>query len=141
MQTFLPYEDFYQSAQCLDRLRLGKQRVEVKQILIALFDPTYGWGKHPAVLMWKGHEKFLVQYGLAICTIWIERGYKDRCKPQIKTLGKLFRKSTPPPWLGLEKFHLSHRSNLVRKDPTHYGKLWPTVKPDLPYWWPTKEIP
>lgn len=139
MQTFLPYEDFYKSAQCLDRLRLGKQRVEVKQILIALFDSDYGWQNHPAVLMWKGHEKFLVQYGLAICTTWIERGYKDKCKPQIKTLGKLFRKSTEPPWLGLKKFHLSHRSNLVRKNPKHYGPLWPTIKPDLPYYWPTKE--
>lgn len=46
MQTFLPYPDFEQSAKCLDNRRLGKQRVEVLQLLIALtsgpiqyFDP------------------------------------------------------------------------------------------------------
>lgn len=33
MITFLPYSDFQQSAQVLDRQRLGKQRLEAKQIL------------------------------------------------------------------------------------------------------------
>lgn len=36
MQTFLPFPDFKQSAQCLDNKRLGKQRVECLQILKAL---------------------------------------------------------------------------------------------------------
>jgi len=33
MQTFLPYSDFYKSISILDNKRLGKQRVEAKQIL------------------------------------------------------------------------------------------------------------
>jgi len=33
MQTFLPFPDFAESAKCLDNRRLGKQRVEAKQIL------------------------------------------------------------------------------------------------------------
>lgn len=33
MQTFLPYSSFEESAKCLDNKRLGKQRVEAKQIL------------------------------------------------------------------------------------------------------------
>lgn len=36
MQTFLPHEDFYVSAHCLDDRRLGKQRVEGYQILKSL---------------------------------------------------------------------------------------------------------
>lgn len=36
MQTFLPYPDFKKSAQCLDYQRLGKQRLECKQILQTL---------------------------------------------------------------------------------------------------------
>lgn len=36
MQTFLPYPDFEQSAKCLDMRRLGKQRVEVLQLLTAM---------------------------------------------------------------------------------------------------------
>ena len=33
MQTFMPYPDYSESARCLDRQRLGKQRVEAFQIL------------------------------------------------------------------------------------------------------------
>ena len=49
MQTFLPYEDFRASARVLDRQRLGKQRVEAKQILQALERPgePSGWEDIP----------------------------------------------------------------------------------------------
>ena len=40
MQTFLPYEDFTKTAQCLDYKRLGKQRVEAYQILRILKNIT-----------------------------------------------------------------------------------------------------
>lgn len=33
MQTFLPYGSFIESAKCLDYGRLGKHRVEAKQII------------------------------------------------------------------------------------------------------------
>ena len=49
MQTFLPYSDFQQSAAVLDRVRLGKQRVEALQTLRALVIPEYGWQSHPAI--------------------------------------------------------------------------------------------
>lgn len=52
VQTFLPYPDFAQSAQCLDRQRLGKQRVEVLQLLKALKGESKGWKNHPAAKMW-----------------------------------------------------------------------------------------
>ena len=42
MQTFLPYADYTRTAKCLDRQRLGKQRVECKQILNAL-ENGGGW--------------------------------------------------------------------------------------------------
>ena len=58
MQTFLPYPDFAESARCLDRQRLGKQRVETAQILRCIVENrTGGWANHPAVRMWS----FLVQ--------------------------------------------------------------------------------
>lgn len=43
---------------------------------------------------------------------------------------------TIPPWLGMRALHLSHQSNLVRKDPEHYGRLFQNVPGDLPYVWP-----
>ncbi len=58
MQTFLPYEDFTLSAQCLDYRRLGKQRVEALQIFNALTGASTkdgreyrGWINHPATKM------------------------------------------------------------------------------------------
>lgn len=107
MQTFLPKPDFVESAKCLDRQRLGKQRVEAKQILLAnLQGPTifydiigkkylFGveirnrnrsdhreerktpWYNHPAVRMWRGYDKALCLYGMCICQEWIKRGYRD----------------------------------------------------------------
>ncbi|HYN29619.1 MAG TPA: pyrimidine dimer DNA glycosylase/endonuclease V [Dermatophilaceae bacterium] len=41
MQTFAPYADFEATARALDAKRLGKQRVEVIQIVRALTVPGY----------------------------------------------------------------------------------------------------
>jgi len=67
VQTFVPYADFEACARVLDVKRLGKQRVEVVQIVRSLTVPGYAWGSHPAVLMWKGFEEALGRYGLIIC--------------------------------------------------------------------------
>lgn len=144
MQTFLPYPDFTASAMHLDDRRLGKQRVECLQILNVLWDlavdPQYKgpWISHPATLMWKGHERALCCYATAICIEWQQRGFKDTCLDKIVKLAILFRDRTldMPPWLGREDIHASHRSNLLRKKPKHYGQFnWPESD-DLPYVWP-----
>ena len=139
MQTFLPYPDFAQSAACLDNHRLGKQRVECLQILKALTDPTYGWQNHPAVKMWRGFVPSLTCYGLFVCQEWKKRGFNDTCTDKISSFAKIDKTGTVvlhPPWLGNESFHASHRSNLLRKDPVHYGQfVW--IEPStLPYIWP-----
>lgn len=151
MQTFLPYADFERSAQALDQKRLGKQRVEVIQVVRGLTRPGYGWRHHPAVLMWRGHEEALGRYGLTICEVWTERGFGDTCAATIvadlreagvtalRSEADLAAAGALPPWLGDEEFHRSHRSALVRKDPGFYAPLFPGVPDDLPYVWPTAE--
>lgn len=139
MQTFLPYPDFAQSAKCLDNRRLGKQRVECLQILKALNDPSYGWQNHPAVKMWRNFELALVDYGLAICAEWTMRGYNDTCRGKILSVcPKAYHcnELERPTWWGNAEFHASHRSNLLRKDPVHYGQFGWTEPNDLPYVWP-----
>jgi hypothetical protein len=131
MQTFLPYPDLELTAQCLDWRRLGKQRVEGYQILKALTTPGYGWQNHPAVKMWRGHEGFLARYTNAMVNEWKRRGYNNTM-PEFGAGGYY----TPPSWFGDDKFHASHRSNLLRKDPIYYGKFGWTETPDLPYVWP-----
>ncbi|MFJ7337976.1 MSMEG_6728 family protein [Streptomyces sp. NPDC101116] len=152
MQTFLPYPDFRATALALDRRRLGKQRVEALQVLRGLVVPGYGWRHHPAVRMWLGYEEALVRYGLEVCRVWREQGHQDTCaatlvadlaatRPHapIRDQHRLAADGELPPWLGDGPFHESHRSALVRKDPTTYAALFPGVRDDLPYVWPTSD--
>jgi len=68
VQTFLPYPDFKESARSLDYRRLGKQRVEVLQLLNSFYKPDYkGWKNHPCREMWRATPQALVEYGLVIC--------------------------------------------------------------------------
>lgn len=135
MQTFLPYQSFTQSAQALDPKRLGKQRVEAMQILKALTLPTYGWKHHPAVKMWKGHEKALKAYYNIILSEWVLRGYNNSMQfiPFEEYLPY-----TLPTWITPE-FCLSHQSNLIRKDAECYRPIFGNEVPDnLPYVWPVR---
>lgn len=141
MNTFLPYPDYVQSAECLDTKRLGKQRVEVLQILRTLLGLSDGWKNHPAVKMWGGCEPSLVLYGIAVCDEWVRRGYLDTCKSKIldicDPLGGEYCIPIPTPrWFGDPDFHASHRSNLLRKDHDWYGRFGWTEPDNLPYVWP-----
>ena len=137
MQTFMPYADFLESAKSLDNKRLGKQRVEAWQVYRAITEPDYGWQNHPAVNMWRGYEDALVKYGLFCCIEWITRG-NNGAKMLSNFVPLYVPDATNPPWMGESEFHLSHRSNLVRKDSSHYKPMFPSVPDDLPYWWPTE---
>ena len=151
MQTFTPYADFERSLRTLDQKRLGKQRVEVIQIVRALTVPGYAWSSHPAVLMWKGYEEALGRYGLTSCQVWTELGFGDTCAAtiaadlraigisEIRTQEELAAADALPSWLFDETLQLSHRSALLRKDPEHYGRLFdPETPRDLDYVWPVR---
>jgi hypothetical protein len=104
--------------------------------------------------MWAGYEEALVRYGLEICRVWREQGHQDSCAATLVADLAAIRPHAPvrdqhvlaaggelPPWLGDASFHHSHRSALVRKDPTTYADLFPGVPDDLPYVWPASDRP
>ena len=142
MQTFLPYPNYGRCAEVLDNRRLGKQRVECLQILNALLDPyAKGWVNHPAVKMWRGYERELIDYGVVMCQAWLGRGFDDTCQGKIMSfLAETTEDShSTPHWLAgdLGKLVcLSHQSNLIRKDPAHYEPLFPGIPDNLQYVWP-----
>ena len=151
MQTFLPYPGFADTAAVLDDRRLGKQRVEVIQIVRAIFVPGYGWAHHPATLMWRPHPEALEAYLAAVCAEWRARGFDDTCQATVRqdlaaagvagpvrTQPELAEAGLLPPWLGDPALHRSHRSALLRKDPAHYRPLFPDDPDDLPYVWPVR---
>jgi Pyrimidine dimer DNA glycosylase len=137
MQTFLPYPDLKESVRVLDYRRLGKQRVETFQILNILLDrtPTKGWRNHPVTLMWSGYEAALQMYQNYTIQEWIDRGYKNTMLFEEFDLEELVM----PKWFGLEKFHRSHRSNLLRKDYEYYSQYF-NEDINLEYYWPPKEV-
>lgn len=152
MQTFLPVSSFAESAKILDSKRLGKQRVEVKQIHRALTEEGVGWRHHPAVTMWRRREEALLLYGVRVCLEWRRRGYEDNLLSSyfasrlslpslvettiLSFLEMRERIALGPWWLGDERFHRSHQSNLLRKDPIYYGQFGWDVSPNLAYFWP-----
>ena len=130
MQTFLPYNDFKKSAECLDNKRLGKQRVEALQILKAIYIEDYGWKNHPAVKMWKEYPHALMLYMNACIREWKDRGFKNTMQLADEDSFTLL-----PDWLGNSKLHNSHKSNLLRKDGKYYAQYKWAVNSDLPYYW------
>jgi hypothetical protein len=149
MQTFLPVADFAESARLLDSPRLGKQRVETLQVLRALELPDYGWVSHPVVRMWRGRTPALVAYGLAMVRVWRDRGFADSTFTQIGEFApevvdasqeELAAAGLLPTWLGDPALHLSHRSNLLAKEPEFYRprftEQFGSEPDDLPYVWP-----
>jgi hypothetical protein len=138
MNTFLPSADFRKSAECLDYKRCGKQRVEAYQILdiVSGKRTTGGWINHPAVLMWVGYPEALRLYLKCFIEEWVNRGYNNNM--EIPIIGKEEEKEIEMPhWLGDDRLHTSHRSNLLRKDPEYYKQFGWTEGPFLEYYWPS----
>ncbi len=149
VQTFLPYASYTKSARHLDNKRLGKQRVECKQLLLALGRPIgfhvpgrAGWQNHPATRMWRGYEDALMLYSFAMCMEWRRRGFKDNLAGEF---AYAFAKQgvtnaeaviLRPAWASTEEIYASHRSNLLRKDKVFYGKFGWQEPDNLPYVWP-----
>lgn len=147
MQTFLPYPDFEASAAVLDRLRLGKQRVETFQLLNAIrgvdkngepVSGVRGWTNHPAAVMWRRYTPALALYGVAMCDEWIRRGYNDTMRERLYAIYESEMETGHlilPYWFGDPAFHRSHQSNLLRKDREFYAGQFSGVPDDLPYIW------
>jgi hypothetical protein len=142
MQTFLPYSSFKLSALMLDRQRLGKQRVEAKQVLQSMLDlDRFGdpgntgqaFTNHPIHEQWRDYAPALLSYTRYICEEWVERGYQDNVIPwldkaaQVRELpmlyqGDLREMGLLPWWLGEGKLHILHRANLLAKNFDWYSQ-------------------
>jgi hypothetical protein len=137
MQTFLPYPNIERSLKALDNKRLGKQRVETLQIINTILGrpkldgtPYKGWLNHPCSIMWRKHVPLLKIYLNACIDEWVRRGFKNTMNKEIVEENVIY-----PEWWGNQKFHDSHKSNLLKKDFEFYSKYnWP-VDANKPYVW------
>jgi hypothetical protein len=91
--------------------------------------------------MWVGAGAELLRYQDAICAELRERGRNDG--NLVKKIELVFidaldymEMNGTPKWWGVPGFHESHRANLLRKDPEHYGQFGWTEAPQEGYLWP-----
>lgn len=142
VNTFVIDSDHENTAKILDYRRLGKQRVEARQMITAIEEfekngvKSKGWFNHPGTQMWIGYVENLKLYFNVMCKEWVNRGYKqnmdfyelDPIKSQIK-----------PYWVEWKPLHYSHMASLLRKDTKYYyTKLtYPYLYNIFGYIWPT----
>jgi hypothetical protein len=139
MQTFLPLASYVETAGVLDRLRLGKQRLECRQILTAIVTPSLsGWRLHPIVDMWRGHPDSLAHYTNAIDDEWRRRGYSSTMEPMpIRYDAEPAR----PEWADDPSVLSMYRSLLLRKDPSWYLQWGWTDDPSAIFIYPSTGRP
>ena len=136
MQTFLPYNTYAESARCLDPSRLGNQAYRECKTLV-----NGGWRNHPASKMWRGYERELCLYALACLTELMVRGrYYPTHIEFFKNKMKMFADRGKPAWLGDERLHASHRSNLLRKNKEYYSQFGWKEPDNLEYYWPIERV-
>lgn len=85
--------------------------------------------------MWKGYENALKLYFNKAVKLWISRGFKNTMK-----LEKIEGKIILPKWFGNKKFHDSHKSNLLRKNPEFYFEFSKDISDSLEYIWPKGKV-
>lgn len=142
VNTFLPFPDFLKCARILDWKRLGKQRVEAKQLINALTNvrpDQKGWRHHPATLMWYDYVPALKIYTNIMIQEWVCRGYNNTMTLYDDVPSDQYK--VKQPWfLNWPMFHLSHQAALLRKDPKHYGPYFTDVPEEYmkqSYLWPS----
>jgi hypothetical protein len=133
--TFFVSENPEVTARYLDDRRLGKQRVEAKQIISALIGESTAYSNHPATHMWSGYVEALAHYYNTMVIEWVRRG-----KQNTMPLYDLQRVPEYPSWCTNEKVHFSHQARLIEKNPEFYTKLFspPETYLRLGYIWPSK---
>ncbi len=150
MITFLPYQDFEKSAECLDweygHNRLDNQVNEgfvICKTLLSHYGEKRKTYKHPIVKMWYHYEMALLEYtGICLVTWMKRRGYTDDPRSEIgrqlvlevanncpwsyqpKSL-----KTNYPYWLGDEELHSNHRAILLGKLFSWYSRFGWTETP------------
>ena len=142
MQLFLPFADLSRSVKSLDKRRLWKQILEADQIINGV-----GWSNHPVIKMYRNNEYTnfaIAYYNTALNEFVSERNGSTKYMPFV-----INSKIVYPPWWGNERFHQSHRSNLLRKAVNEKTELLTLLgiqgitldntPTDLPYVWPLNE--
>lgn len=130
MQVFRPYVDWWMSARVLDDKRLGKQRVEAKQVMMVILrkmglirDGRRGWLNHPIVIMYynggRPYFRDLIGYFNACVEEWRRRGMASSIS--LSNIEHLISSVASAEGHPLTHAHeVEYRRVLILKSPEHY---------------------
>ena len=127
--SFVTCPNPYQSVSLLDTKRVGKMRVELKELIDAIEKRT-AWSNHPASQMWIGYLTPLKIYYNITVREWIQRGcnnnmelYNIPDESEYDVIPLYFDgfktyyagsvrnpQKTFPMWFGWAPFYMSHRA-------------------------------
>jgi len=121
--AFLVHPDYVLNAKLLAMNRLGKQRVEAKQLIDAITafkagNPNPSWINHPAARSWINNLDSLKLYFNAVVSEWVSRGYKNN----YELYTDIDPNAEPPYWMDCPAVHYSHIAQLMQKDNFYYCK-------------------
>lgn len=135
MQIFRPYIDWGKSAAVLDDRRLGKQRVEAKQVILAILrrlgvvkDGRRGWLNHPIVLLYynngRPYLRDLVGFFEATVAEWRRRGHENNIS--LGDIAGLLEGVEGAEGTPVTHIHeVEYRRLLILKDPCRYLRIFP----------------
>lgn len=91
---------------------------------MALRVETKAWANHPVVNAWKWYEWALVQYAIAICKEWRNRGYRDSLLPYFEQELQYETWRLSPNFTANPEVNRMYRRILTHKNPEWYGQFW-----------------
>jgi hypothetical protein len=101
---------------------------------------------HPSCRSWRGHEPSLLRYTLSVLTEWRRRDLQDNIEDPVGGGADHWgvprewatMEPAPPPWLGWERLHASHRAYLMARDPDWYHQFCWDEGPRRALVWPQR---
>ncbi len=135
MQVFRPYVDWKKSAEVLDDKRLGKQRIECKQVLKVILrkldlirDGRRGWVNHPIVLMYfndgRPYIRDLIGFFDACVKEWKRRGFNNLIN--LNDIENFLERVNGSDGTPITHIHeIEYRRILLIKNLKHYIKIFP----------------
>ena len=109
------------TAKCLDKKRLNKQIIEVKQLIKAIQGETKAWRNHPVTVMYENYLNFL--RGYKNCLI----AYKENRIQDAEFFSKWCDRTKPDFLKDCGWYFENMKNRLFTKDKQHYLQYFPTA--------------
>ena len=110
-----------ETAKCLDKRRLNKQIIEVKQIISAIEGKSTAWRNHPVTIMYQHELNFLRSYK------WCLIAYKENRIEDAKWFSNRCERVKPDFLKDCDWYFENMKNRLYTKNKEHYSIYFPNA--------------